>query len=53
MKVLIGATLPWLVIGGALGFTMLKIVVAGTVWPFLAVLLVTLFLITKIGCSTH
>ncbi len=52
MKVLLGATLAWVLIGTALGYTILKIMTAHIVWPFVVVLAIVTLLITYIGCRT-
>ena len=52
MKVLLGATLAWVLMGAALGYTILKIMTAHIVWPFVVVLAIVILMISLIGCRT-
>lgn len=53
MSVFIGAMLAWLVIGAALGGTIFLMTVKGMVWPFVVTSVLLLWIIKRVGCTTH
>ena len=53
MKVLIGAAAVWLILSALLGFTIFLMTVKGVFWPFVVVLIGSILLVKKVGCSAH
>ncbi|MBL9167686.1 MAG: hypothetical protein JNN07_08090 [Verrucomicrobiales bacterium] len=53
MSVFLGAMFAWVIIGLVLGGSIFLLTVKGMVWPFVVTSLLLLWIIKRVGCSTH